>query len=355
MATLPIALLGGVFSGLGGLIGAGGAKSAGTTIGRTGTDVGQSINTATGGGIGAGYQGLADATTSLGQGWEQVGNTNSLQSSLYGNNSGLLSQIYNNTGSTLQPYLAAGNQGVAGMQSLLNNYQPFSYNPQDVSKDPAYQFELGQGTQALESQAAAAGMLQSGSNEKGIENYAQGLASTFENQDYQQALGTYQTNFSNQMQGLNTLAGYGQNANAQNVQLGLGYGSENNQLALGYGNQAGQTAGLSTSLAQSGANTNMQGEQYIGSLGLQGAVDAGNFYMAGAQGTAAGQMGSANAWSSALNGIGGALGMGLGGGSTGGYSGGGVGGTYMGNGVYQGGNLNPISIPGYGPVPVTGG
>ncbi len=102
------------------------------------------------------------------------------------------------------------------------------------------------------------------------------------------------------MQGLNTLAGYGQNANSQNIQLGLGYGGLNNQLTLGYGNQAGQTAGLATTLANAGAQTSLQGNQYIGNVGLQGTVDAGNFSWAGAQGTAAGQMGQANAWQNAF-------------------------------------------------------
>lgn len=270
----------------GGLIGSSGASNAGRTVGAAGTAVGNSINGATGGAINAGYTGLADATTNLGRGWEQVGNTNNLQS-----------QLYNNTSATLQPYQAAGVQGVQGMQSLLSNYSPFSYNPSDVANDPAYKFEQQQGMQALQSQAAAAGMLQSGANMKGIANYTEGLASTFENQDYQQALGTYQTNFSNQMQGLNSLAGYGQNANQTQAQL-----------ALGYGNQAGQTAGLSTSLAQAGASDSLQGNQYIGSTGLAGTEAAGNAYMGGAQGTAAGQAGAANAWGSALNGVGHGLG-----------------------------------------------
>ncbi len=186
MATLPAALIGGVGSLIGGLIGGNGARNAGRTIGAEGTAVGNSVDKATQGAVAAGQQGLSDATSNLNRGWEQLGNTIGLQSGLYNNSSTLNSQIYNNTGSTLQPYLAAGNQGVAGMQSLLSNYQPFSYNPQDVTKDPAYQFEMQQGQQQLQTQAAAAGMLQSGSNLKGIENYAQGLASTFENQDYQQ-------------------------------------------------------------------------------------------------------------------------------------------------------------------------
>lgn len=321
-------ILGGVITGI---TGSSGARNAGRTVGAAGTAVGNSVDTATNGAIGAGYQGLAGATSSLGQGWEQVGNTNNLQS-----------QIYNNTQSNLSPYMQAGAQGASGMQSLLSNYQPFSFNPNDVSQNPAYKFQLQQGTQALQSQAAAAGMLQSGSNEKGIENYAQGLASTYENQMYQQALGTYQTNYSNQLQGLGQLAGLGQTANSQNIQLGLGYG-----------NQAGQTAGLSTSLAQAGANASLQGQQYIGNVGLQGTVDAGNFYMGGAQGTAAGQMGAANAWGGAINGIG----QGLGGLSTllgtpaGGSSA--TGGDYGGNGIYTGSPSNPITLPGYGPLPVS--
>jgi hypothetical protein len=293
---------------IGGLIGSGGAKAAGTTIGKTGTAVGQSLNTATNGAIGAGYQGLSDATTNLGYGWNSVGSTGQLQNQVYNNTNGLQSGIYDNTLAGLNPYMDAGAQGLAGLSSTLSNYQPFSFDPQQVAKDPAYQFEMQQGQQALGAQAAATGMLQSGPQAKAIANYAEGLASTFENQDYNQALGTYQTNFSNKLQGLNTLAGYGQNANAQSIQLGLGYGNQVGSTALGYGSQVGQLAGLSTGLAQAGANTNLQGEQYIGNIGLQGAEAAGNAYMQGVQGTAAGQAGSANAWQNALVGLGSGLG-----------------------------------------------
>ena len=46
----------------------------------------------------------------------------------------------------------------------------------------------------------------------------------------------------------------------------------------------------------------MQGNQYVGNVGLAGAQAAGNVYMQGAEGMAAGQMGAGNAWTNAIGG-----------------------------------------------------
>jgi len=47
----------------------------------------------------------------------------------------------------------------------------------DVTQDPGYQFRMDQGVKALDSSAAARGLLLSGAQQKGIAEYSQGLAS----------------------------------------------------------------------------------------------------------------------------------------------------------------------------------
>lgn len=47
----------------------------------------------------------------------------------------------------------------------------------DVTKDPGYQFRMGQGVEALDKSAAARGRLLSGAQQKGVTDYAQNVAS----------------------------------------------------------------------------------------------------------------------------------------------------------------------------------
>ena len=47
----------------------------------------------------------------------------------------------------------------------------------DVTKDPGYQFRMDQGIEALDKSAAARGRLLSGAQQKGLTDYAQGVAS----------------------------------------------------------------------------------------------------------------------------------------------------------------------------------
>jgi hypothetical protein len=130
-------------------------------------------------------------------------------------------------------------------------------SPEEITKDPAYQFQLKQGAEALQRSAAARGTLLTGGTLKDLEGYAQGLASTFNDKyynrdigEYQMANGIFNQNQQNQFGRLAGVAGIGADT------------------ASGYGNTA---AGLITG--------------------------AGNA-------TAAGQAGSASAWANGLQGAG---------------------------------------------------
>lgn len=58
------------------------------------------------------------------------------------------------------------------------------FDPNDVTKDPEYQFQLEQGMGAINKGAAASGMLGSGTRLMDLQKYGQGLASSFADRSY---------------------------------------------------------------------------------------------------------------------------------------------------------------------------
>lgn len=73
------------------------------------------------------------------------------------------------------PY--GGSYGTAGGVPQFNWTKFEAPNPEDVYKDPSYQFRLGEGTKAIEGSAAAKGLLRSGGTLKDLAGYGQDLAS----------------------------------------------------------------------------------------------------------------------------------------------------------------------------------
>jgi len=176
----------------------------------------------------------------------------------------------------LQAFARPGAQAMANLASLtapggalVRGYgQTFAApTAAQAAATPGYQFQLSQGLQALQRSAAAQGNLLSGSTLTGIENYAQGLASTDYQNTYNRALQTYGTNY-------NVWAA--NQANAFNRMFGVG--------------QAGQqAAGLA---AQLGTQTAMGGAADIANLlGARGAAQA------------SGVVGAANAYGGMAGGI----------------------------------------------------
>lgn len=127
------------------------------------------------------------------------------------------------------------------------------FSKADFEADPGYQFRQDEGMKALERSAAARGLLASGSTLKGIQRFGQGLAS----QEYTNAFNRYQVNRTNQLNPLQSLMGAGQSA----------------------------------------TNT------LTNAAGVQGTNEA-NALMAAGQARASGYVGSANALSGALSGVG---------------------------------------------------
>lgn len=169
------------------------------------------------------------------------------------------------------PYAAQSTSGLAALTQALapggSLSQQFNYNPADVANDPAYQFQLSQGLNAVKRAQAATGTLASGGAAKALEQYSQGVAASYENQDYGQALSTYGTN---------------RNAALGNIQSQIQTGE--------YG-----TSGAAQALQNYG---NLFSQNTIGTAQTVGADLTGK-----ANAQAAGTVGAANAYSGALGGL----------------------------------------------------
>jgi len=146
--------------------------------------------------------------------------------------------------------------GTAGGTDYGSMARPFGMS--DFQADPGYGFRMSEGMKALESSAAARGGLLSGSTLKGVTRFGQDAAS----QEYQNAFNRYQVNRSNQLNPLQSLMGSGQSATniltgeAGNLGRSLG---EN---ALGAGN-----ARASGYIGSANAYTNAINQ--MGNLGAQ--------------------------------------------------------------------------------------
>jgi hypothetical protein len=166
----------------------------------------------------------------------------------------------------LAPYMGLGTSTIPQLQQLLGGGRlntPFSFNPtmQQLEQTPGYQFTLQQGNKALDNAMAAKGLGLSGAQLKGLDAYNTGLASQTFQQQYQNALQNFNTN-------------YGQAGDQYNRLAGL--------VKLGQNSAAG-----------------------VGDAGIQTASNIGNNITSGANAQAAGQIGSANALSGGLSGLGG--------------------------------------------------
>ncbi len=164
----------------------------------------------------------------------------------------------------MQPWLTAGSGAVntlaAGTQpgGRFSNIPAFSFDPTQIANDPDYRFVRDQAIAAANAQNAATGNYGSGTAAASLANLGAGLASEYENQYYNQALGTY-----------------GQNLNSQ-------YTMPYNFLA-----------GLS------GLGQNQS--QAIGTMGMNTASNIGNYGVSGANALAAGTVGAGNAYAGGLN------------------------------------------------------
>lgn len=164
------------------------------------------------------------------------------------------------------PYMQAGRGATVGLRNLFGSngsmnkaYQNFSFDPSHLSKMPGFNFQLQQGDRALQSSDATTVGALSGAAMKDLMKFNQGLANTYEQQYYNQALSNYQTNqqnyYGNQnniFNRLNQISSLGENAaaNTGNQTAQLGTGVAQAQAAAGASEAAGQ---IGSSNAYAGA------------------------------------------------------------------------------------------------------
>lgn len=147
--------------------------------------------------------------------------------------------MYNQTAANLAPYNAEGQtatnklNSILGLGGSMNADQLSNY----LTNLPGYQFQLSQGTQAIDRSEAAKGLLNSGATGKALEQYGQGLG------------GSYLQGYVNQLQGL---AGLGENAAAMtgNFATQTGQGVAGAQI---YGGNAAAQGAIGTGNAVNGA------------------------------------------------------------------------------------------------------
>jgi hypothetical protein len=109
--------------------------------------------------------------------------------------------------------------------------QQFNFSGVNLLNDPAYQFDLQQGENAIQGSAAASGGLVRGASMAALNNYAQG-----------NALNSYQTAYNNALTNYNTAYNVWANnqQNTFNRQLSMASLGENAATSSGY--QANQSA-----------------------------------------------------------------------------------------------------------------
>ncbi|WP_155635590.1 DNA transfer protein p32 [Burkholderia territorii] len=210
---------------------------------------------------GAAVAGLAGSAMQAGAASDAA----SAQADAANNAAGLQWQQFQQMQKNLQPYMNLGTNNIQGMQDQLAKLggMQFSFNPTEaqLEQTPGYQFTLQQGLKNTNNALAAKGLNLSGAQAKGLSQYTTGLADQTFQQQYQNALQQFATN-------------YGVNTDQFNRLSGL--------VGLGENAAAG-----------------------VGNAGLQTASNAGNILMSGANARAAGTVGSANAISNGLSSLGG--------------------------------------------------
>jgi hypothetical protein len=126
--------------------------------------------------------------------------------------------VLTSTTSAEQPYQTLGSTSANSLNNLLQKgFQAPTL--EEAQQTPGYQFQLQQGTRAIDQNAAANGTLMTGNTGTALEKYGQDLGQSAYQSTYNNALNTY-------------------NANSQSLQAGTNIGlSSTGQLA-----QAGQAA-----------------------------------------------------------------------------------------------------------------
>ncbi len=189
--------------------------------------------------------------------------------------------MFNQTKADLSPFVSAGtgavNELTAQLPELTKTFDP---TMAQLEQTPGYQFSLDQGLKATQNGFAAQGLATSGAALKGGAQYAQGLASTTFQQQFQNYLAQNQQKY-NMYMGQSQL---GENAAAMTGQQGLtATGQAGNFLTSGAAASAAGTVGA--------ANAITGGLSNIGSIGQLYAMSNNGLFGGTSGGTAGGSAG----------------------------------------------------------------
>src|ERR1700722_350016 len=143
------------------------------------------------------------------------------------------------------------------LPSIIGGYAKggltFQPTQAQLAATPGYQFDLGQGLQAVQNSNAAQGLGVSGAALKGAANYATGLANntlTTQQGIFQQNLANQLSPLYAQLSGLQNLASLGENAGVQSGQQGVqAVGNANQYLTGGAAAQAAGQVGSANALS----------------------------------------------------------------------------------------------------------
>jgi uncharacterized protein YukE len=254
--ALSGALAGGGAAATGGAAGAGGAAGLGS-LGQLGLGLGS---------IGASLYGANQAKKGMNAQIEAGDRAAALEAQSAADQLKLQREIWEKQQADYKPYLEQGTYGINRLGDLMKKGSGQLNNPFDTylksvglaggkfdTSNPAYQFQLKQGQQALDRSAAARGMGYSGAQMKAAQQFGQGLASQEYDKQYNRAnseFGDYYNRLAGLSQGGQQAAGsmanagsnYASNAgntfaNLSNAQTGI-LGQQANARASAYATKA---------------------------------------------------------------------------------------------------------------------
>lgn len=175
-------------------------------------------------------------------------------------------RMFNETSRLLSPFLNAGTKATYRLQNLTGTSKrnpnpltapltsPFRPTMEQLEQTPGYQFALDQGLKATQNSFAAQGLGQSGAAMKGASQFAEGLASTTYQQQFQNYLAQNQQIYNM----LGGLGGLGESAGAKVGQMGMQAQSQANALTTS-GAAAGAAGTIGAANALTGGISNAIG------------------------------------------------------------------------------------------------
>ena len=170
----------------------------------------------------------------------------------------LQAQEFQQVRNDLQPYINAGANALPQLESLTGTNAggnpltapltaPFQPTMAQLEDTPGYKFTLDQGLKSTQNGYAAQGLGQSGAAQKGATDYAEGLASTTYQQQFQ--------NYLNQNSQIYNMVG-GISGSGQNAAAGTGALALNNTAQINALNVSGANAQAAGQVASSNAFAN---------------------------------------------------------------------------------------------------